>query len=67
MSHFATITTLIKDIEALRAACAEMVLSWYRTLKPEGTGANRHHGDHVIKLKGLYDIAVNRQRTVRSA
>ncbi len=61
MSHFTMITTQIKDIEALRKACEEMGLSLSQGIEARGYGANRHTGEHVIVLKGPYDIAVNRQ------
>ena len=61
MSHFTTITTQIKDIEALEKACGEMGLMLRQGIEARGYGANRHTGEHVIVLKGPYDIAVNRQ------
>ena len=61
MSHFATIQTQIRDIEALRDACAEMGLLVLQNTEARGYGTNRHHGEHVIALKGPYDIALNRQ------
>jgi len=61
MSHFATIQTQIRDIEALRDACAEMGLLVLQNTAARGYGTNRHHGEHVIALKGPYDIALNRQ------
>lgn len=59
MSHFTTIETQIKDIDALRAACAEMDLLLLENTEARGYGSNARHGDHVIRLKGPYDIAVN--------
>lgn len=61
MSHFTTIKTQIKDIEALRAACREMGLGLLPNAIARGYGANSRKGDFVIKLKGPFDIAVNRQ------
>ncbi len=61
MSHFATIATQIKEIEALRKACEEMGLTLTQGVMARGYGANRHPGELVIVLKGPYDIAVNRQ------
>ena len=61
MSHFATIKTQIKDIEALRDACAEMGLMVLQNVEARGYGNNRHRGEYVIALKGPYDIALNRQ------
>ena len=61
MSHFTTINTQIKDITALRAACAELGLEVIENTEARGYGGNSIHGDFVIKLKGPYDVALNRQ------
>ena len=61
MSHFATIQTQIKDIAALREACGEMGFELNENAVARGYGQNKHEGEYVIKLKGPYDIAVNRQ------
>jgi Protein of unknown function (DUF1257) len=61
MSHFATIQTQIKDIQALKDACSEMGLLLLQNTDARGYGTNRHRGEYVIALKGPYDIAVNRQ------
>ncbi len=61
MSHFTTIKTQIKDIEALRSACQEMGLPLLQNTDARGYYENRIKGDYVIQLKGPYDIAVNRQ------
>lgn len=63
MSHFTTIKTQIKDIAALRAACAEMGVALLENTKARGYGKNKTHGDYVVRLNGPYDIAVNRQMT----
>jgi len=61
VSHFTTIQTQIKDIEALRSAVDELGLK----LIPNGTARGfvnqTMKGDFVIRLKGPYDIAVNQQ------
>jgi len=62
MSHFTTINTQIKDINALRSACAEMGLPLTTNAQARGYYENRIKGDFVIQLKGPYDIAVNRQK-----
>lgn len=62
MSHFATIQTQIKDIEALKAACNELGVSVIQNAEARGYSKNRQHGDYVIRLKGPYDIAVNLQK-----
>ena len=61
MSHWATIETQIKDIEALRAACAELRLVLSGKGVARGYGSNQQEGEYVINLKGPYDIAVNQQ------
>jgi len=60
MSHFATIQTEIKDSAALRAACEEMGLPVEENAEARGYYTNRTPGEFVIRLKGPYDIAVNR-------
>ena len=61
MSHFTTIKTQIKDIEALRSACQEMGLSLLQNAEARGYYENKTKGDYVIRLKGPYDIALNKQ------
>ena len=61
MSHFATIETQIRDIAALGAACAEMGVTLTENAEARGYGANKVRGDYVVRLRGPYDIAVNRQ------
>ena len=61
MSHFTEIKTQIRDIEALGLACSEMGLSLIPNAKARGYAKQHTHGNHVIRLKGPYDIAVNKQ------
>ena len=61
MSHFTEIKTQIKDIEALRSACQEMGLALLQDAEARGYYENKTKGDYVIRLKGPYDIALNRQ------
>ena len=61
MSHFTTIQTQVRDIEALRAACAELGLGLCENGQARGYNDNRVPGEVVIRLKGPYDIALNRQ------
>ena len=61
MSHFTTIKTQIKDIEALRSACQEMGLSLLQNAEARGYYENKTKGDYVIRLQGPYDIALNKQ------
>ena len=61
MSHFTTIQTQIKDIEALREACTELGLELLPNAQARGYGSQQQHGDFVIRLKGPYDVALHRQ------
>ena len=61
MSHFTTIQTQIKDIEALRLACQELGLALLHNAEARGYYENKTRGDYVIQLKGPYDIALNQQ------
>lgn len=61
MSHFATIETQVRDAAALKGACAEMGLQVLDNAVARGYGSNSVKGDLVIRLKGPYDIALNRQ------
>jgi hypothetical protein len=59
MSHFTKIETQIKDIDALRSACAELGLNLEQDTKARGYVQNEIAGKYVIRLRGPYDIAVN--------
>src|SRR5207247_9649944 len=61
MSHFTTIKTQIKDIEALRSACNEMGLALLQNVEARGYYENKIKGEFVVRLKGPYDIALNKQ------
>jgi hypothetical protein len=61
MSHFTTIKTQIKDIDALRCALQEMRLALFPNAEARGYDQNQIHGDFVIRLNGPYDIAINKQ------
>ncbi len=61
MSHFTQIKTQIKDITALRSACQELGLALLQNAQARGYYENKTKGDFVIRLKGPYDIAVNKQ------
>jgi len=61
MSHFTTITTQIRDIEALQSACKELGLALEQMAEARGFVENKTHGDYVVRLKGPYDIALNKQ------
>jgi len=61
MSHFTTIKTQIRDTEALRAACSELGLELIQNAEARGYYHQTTKGDYVIRLKGPYDVAANRQ------
>ncbi len=61
MSHFTEIKTQIKDISALRAACEELGLELLENAEARGYGDRRLRSDYVIRLKGPYDVAIQRQ------
>ena len=61
MSHFTTIQTQIKDIDALRSACKELGLEVLQNADARGFAENTIRGDYVIRLKGPYDVALKRE------
>jgi hypothetical protein len=67
MSHFADIDIEIRDIEALKEACAELGLPVAEAGTARGYGETLRRAEYVIRLKGPYDIAVDRQADGRWA
>ena len=61
MWHFTSIQTQIKDLDALQDACKELSVELVHGGVARGYATNTRTGDAVIKLKGPYDIALNRQ------
>ncbi len=59
MSHFTTIHTQIRDLDALRDASVEMGFQFLKDSKCRGYAGMTRTAPHVIKLKGPYDIAVD--------
>ena len=59
MSHFTTIQTQIRDLDALHEACVEMDLKLVQNANCRGYAGITRKAPHVIKLKGPYDIAVD--------
>ena len=59
MSHFTTIQTQIRDLDALSDACVEMDLKFLTNAACRGYAGITRRAPHVIKLKGPYDIAVD--------
>lgn len=62
MSHFTTIQTQIRDLEALRDACGELQLGFAANARCRGYAGVTRLSPHVIQLKGPYDIAVEPDR-----
>lgn len=61
MSHFTSIKTAIRDIEALKLAASSLGLTVVKNAKARGYSRQNIHGDYVIQLKGPYDIALIKQ------
>ncbi len=59
MSHFTTIQTQIRDLDALRDASVELGLKFLTNAKCRGYAGVTRLAPHVIQLKGPYDIAVD--------
>src|SRR6266436_827573 len=60
MSHFTTIQTQIKDIDALRETCAEMGFGLLQNVAARGIGTEQR-GDYIIRLAGPCDIALQHE------
>ena len=58
MSHFTTIRTQVRDLDALNDACVELGLELVPDAPCRGYGTTTRQAAHVIRLKGPYDIAV---------
>ena len=58
MSHFTTIQTQIRDLDALQDACVELGFQFLSNAKCRGYAGMNRLAPSVIKLKGPYDIAV---------
>ena len=59
MSHFTTIQTQIRDLDALHDACVELGLNLLQNTTYRGYAGVTRLAPHVIQLKGPYDIAVD--------
>ena len=59
MSHFTTIQTQIRDIDALVCACVELKLKLVPDSTCRGYAGVVRQAPYVIKLRGPYDIAVD--------
>jgi hypothetical protein len=60
MSHFTTIQTQIRDLEALSDACSELGVALVPNGQCRGYAGITRQAPHVIRLRGPYDIAVDR-------
>jgi len=60
MSHFTSILTQIRDVDALADACAELGVELLRDTEARGFANSTRRGELVVRLKGPYDIAANR-------
>ncbi len=58
MSHFTTIQTQIRDLDALNDACVDLGLKLIPETTCRGYAGVVRQAAHVIQLKGPYDIAV---------
>ena len=61
MSHFTSIQTQIRDLDSLADACKELGVELIRGSEARGYAGQTRKGDAVVRLKGPYDIALNRQ------
>ena len=59
MSHFTTIQTQIRDLEALRDACVELGFPFLQNASCRGYAGITRKAPYVIQLRGPYDIAVD--------
>ena len=59
MSHFTTIQTQIRDLDALNDACVDLGLKLVPDTTCRGYAGVVRQAPHVIRLKGPYDIAVD--------
>jgi hypothetical protein len=62
MSHFTTIQTQIRDLDALSDACTELGVALVADAECRGYAGVTRLAPHVIRLKGPYDIAVEPSR-----
>ena len=60
MSHFTSIKTEVRDLDALRFACIELDLKLTPNFPCRGYAGQIRNAEHTIELKGPYDIAVDR-------
>jgi hypothetical protein len=59
MSHFTTIRTQVRDLNALADACTELGVELVPDAACRGYAGTTRLAPHVVRLKGPYDIAVD--------
>ena len=59
MSHFTTVQTQVRDLEALNDACVELGLKLRSNTPCRGFAGATREAQRTIVLKGPYDIAVD--------
>jgi len=59
MSHFTSIKTEVRDLDALLQACVELNLKLTQQFPCRGYAGVLREADHTIELRGPYDIAVD--------
>lgn len=59
MSHFTTIQTQVRDLDALSEACVELGLELRSNTPCRGYAGTTREAHRTIVLKGPYDIAVD--------
>ena len=61
MSHYTNVDIEVRDIDALKDACNELGLPVEKAGMARGYGESLRRAEYVVKLRGPYDIAVDRQ------
>jgi len=59
MSHFTTIQTQVRDLDALSEACEDLGVELLRGVPCRGYATARRECARTIRLKGPYDVAVD--------
>jgi hypothetical protein len=67
MSHFTTIETQVRDLDALRQALGELGVTLHENCNARGYAGNTLRGDYVIRLKGHTTSLSTEPRTARMA
>jgi hypothetical protein len=62
MSHFTTIKTEVRDLDALGEACSELGFQLHQNTPCRGYAGATRDAHRTIVLKGPYDVAVDPQQ-----